>query len=228
MAHGGVLRLARGLLVVATLTLLPVIVLRWLPPPVTAFMVERWVSDLAGRRPPVSIAYDWTPWSRIAPAARLAVVAAEDQRFPTHHGFDVEAIRRALGEDRSRMRGASTITQQTARNLFLWPGRSWVRKALEAYLATALELVWPKRRILEVYLNVAELGDGVYGVEAASRRFYGKPAVRLTRSEAARLAAVLPDPKTLRVDRPSPYVLARARRIEAQMAQLGTAHLDGL
>jgi monofunctional biosynthetic peptidoglycan transglycosylase len=125
-------------------------------------------------------------------------------------------------------RGASTITQQVARKHCLWSGRSWVRKGLEAGAAMLLELGWPKRRILEVYLNVAEFGDGVYGVEAASRRFFHKPAAALTRREAALLAAVLPNPKALRVERPSAFVLVRARRIETQMARLGPGYLAGL
>jgi monofunctional biosynthetic peptidoglycan transglycosylase len=218
-------RTAMGLL---ALGMVPVLVLRWVPPLATSFMVGRWVDGAIGRRPAVSIQYDWTPWPRIAPAMKLAVVAAEDQRFPTHYGFDLGAIRHAIEEPRVAPRGASTITQQVARNLFLWSGRSWVRKGLEAGAAMLLELGWPKRRILEVYLNVAEFGDGVYGVEAASRRFFHKPAAALTRREAALLAAVLPNPKALRVERPSAFVLVRARRIETQMARLGPGYLAGL
>ena len=191
-------------------------------------MVERWLATRLGAGPPVAIRYEWTPWRDIAPAMRLAVVAAEDQRFPSHHGIDVAALRHALREARAAPRGASTITQQVARNLFLWPGRSWVRKALEAYFALAIEALWPKRRILEVYLNTAELGDGVYGVGAASARFFHTTPARLTRDEAARLAAVLPSPRRRRPDAPSPGVLARARWIERQMARLGPAYLAGL
>lgn len=208
--------------------MLPVFLLRWVPPLGTPFMLGRWLDGVLGRRPAVPIEYVWVSWSRIAPVAALAVVAAEDQRFPVHHGFDLNAIREALAEQRARPRGASTISQQTARNLFLWPGRSWLRKALEAYVTLLIEACWPKRRILEVYLNVAEFGDGVYGVEAASRRFFGHPASRLTRHEAALLAAVLPNPKGRRVARPSAYVAARARRIEAEMARLGPAYLASL
>jgi monofunctional biosynthetic peptidoglycan transglycosylase len=208
--------------------LLLVVLLRWAPPPTSAFMVGRWAAGVLGREPPVRITYDWVPWNAIAPAARLAVVAAEDQRFPTHRGFDFDAIQRAMKEQRANTRGASTITQQTARNLFLWSGRSWVRKALEASLTVLLELCWPKRRILEVYLNVAEFGDGVYGIEAASRRFFGKPAARLGAAEAALLAAVLPNPKRWRADRPSTFVLTRAHRLQRQMAQLGSGYLASL
>jgi monofunctional biosynthetic peptidoglycan transglycosylase len=214
------LLLARAALGALALSLAPILLLRWIPPVGTPFMLGRWIDGTLGRRPAVSIRYDWVPWQAIAPTARLAVVAAEDQRFPTHHGFDVGAIRQALREGRETPRGASTITQQLARNLFLWSGRSWLRKALEAYATVLLEACWPKRRILEVYLNVAEFGDGVYGVEAASRAFFHHSAARLTRREAALLAAVLPDPKRRHVRQPSAAVLARARWIEGQMDHL--------
>ena len=167
--------------------------------------------------------YRWTDWDQIAPYAALAVIAAEDQQFLDHHGFDVEAIRVALGDvgRGERLRGASTISQQTVKNLFLWPGRSVVRKALEAWLTVLIELSWSKRRILEVYLNVAEFGVGVFGITAASERFFGKRPADLGADEAARLAAVLPNPAVLHVERPSTYVQARQSWIRAQMAQLG-------
>ena len=220
--------LVRGACAAIVASVLPVLLLRWIPPLATPFMIGRWLDGLIGRRPSVDVEYDWVPWTRIAPAAPLAVVAAEDQRFPTHYGFDVGAIRTAWRERGTRMRGASTITQQTARNLFLWSGRSWPRKALEAYATLLIEACWPKRRILEVYLNVAEFGDGVYGVEAASRRFFGHDAARLSRHEAALLAAVLPDPKNLRAARPSAFVEARAGHIESQMVHLGPTYLASL
>jgi monofunctional biosynthetic peptidoglycan transglycosylase len=220
--------LARGACAAIAASVLPVLLLRWIPPLATPFMLGRWLDGVIGRAPAVAIDYAWVPWTRIAPAAPLAVVAAEDQRFPTHYGFDVGAIQKALNERRAEPRGASTITQQTARNLFLWSGRSWPRKALEAYLTLLIEACWPKRRILEVYLNVAEFGDGVYGVEAASRRFFGHGAAQLTRHEAALLAAVLPDPKDRRAAAPSAFVAAQARHIEAQMAHLGPSYLARL
>jgi monofunctional biosynthetic peptidoglycan transglycosylase len=153
----------------------------------------------------------------------LAVVAAEDQKFPQHWGFDFESIVDAVEEQgvRGRLRGASTITQQVARNLFLWQGRSYLRKALEAYFTVLLELCWPKRRILEVYLNIAEFGEGRYGVGAAARAFFGKPPNELQTSEASLLAAVLPNPVRFRVRDPSAYVRHRAAWIESQMAKLG-------
>jgi monofunctional biosynthetic peptidoglycan transglycosylase len=159
--------------------------------------------------------YQWNDWPALGSAAALAVMAAEDQKFPDHHGFDVTAIQGALVDrlDGQTLRGASTITQQVAKNLFLWPGRSLVRKAFEAWLTAIIELSWPKRRILEVYLNIAEFGPGVYGVPAASRIYFAKRPAQLTDSEAALLAAVLPNPTQLRVDQPTDYVRERQRWI---------------
>ena len=202
--------------------LVVVLLLRWIPPPTTAFMVRsaQAHADAAGS---TGTGYRWTAWDDIAPYAGLAVIAAEDQRFPDHNGFDVDAIRAALEDARQgeRLRGASTISQQTVKNLFLWPGRSLVRKGLEAGLTLLVELCWSKRRILEVYLNVAEFGDGLFGITAASERFFGKRPADLRADEAARLAAVLPNPARLRADRPSRYVRARQRWIRNQMDRLG-------
>jgi monofunctional biosynthetic peptidoglycan transglycosylase len=153
----------------------------------------------------------------------IAVVAAEDQRFPQHHGFDFDSIAGALEERlaRGRVRGASTISQQLAKNLFLWPGRSWFRKAVEAYFTSVIELAWPKRRILEVYLNVAQFGPCIFGIGAASEQFFAKPASSLNPREAALLAAVLPNPVRLRADRPPPHVRQRAAWVRDQVARLG-------
>ncbi len=167
----------------------------------------------------------------ISPNAALAVIAAEDQHFPDHYGFDFAAIQDALDDqdEGKPLRGASTISQQVAKNLFLWSGRSLVRKGLEVWFTALLELLWSKERILEVYLNIAEFGDSTFGVEAASRRFFNKSASRLTAIEAARLAAVLPNPLRYRADKPSAYVLKRQRWIERQMRQLGgVTYLDRL
>ena len=157
-------------------------------------------------------------------------MASEDQKFPDHHGFDVEAIDKAMeyNQTHRRMRGASTISQQTAKNLFLWSGRSYLRKGLEAYYTVLLETLWPKRRILEMYLNLAQFGPDVYGVEEASRRYFGKPAARLDAHEAAILAAVLPNPVRMHAGRPSDYVEGRANEVEEQMRLLGADYLDGL
>jgi monofunctional biosynthetic peptidoglycan transglycosylase len=151
------------------------------------------------------------------------MVAGEDQKFPFHHGFDFDSIQDAMdaADEGRRLRGASTISQQTAKNLFLWNGRSFVRKGLEAYFTVLIELTWPKQRILEVYLNIAELGDGIYGVGAASDAFFRMPPSRLGPAQAARLAAVLPSPRRFHADRPTAYVQARANWIQQQMAQLG-------
>ncbi|HEY0179988.1 MAG TPA: monofunctional biosynthetic peptidoglycan transglycosylase, partial [Dokdonella sp.] len=184
---------------------------------------EDWLrARLAGEHS-YTLHYRWTSWQRVAPTLPIALVAAEDQKFPFHHGFDLDAIQSALADadDGERLRGASTISQQVAKNLFLWNGRSFVRKGLEAYFTVLIEALWPKRRILEVYLNVAEFGDGVFGAAAASERFFGTAPAQLDAHRAALLAAVLPNPRRLRVDRPSAYVLRRAAWIERQAAQLG-------
>ncbi|MFH1864536.1 MAG: monofunctional biosynthetic peptidoglycan transglycosylase, partial [Candidatus Eisenbacteria bacterium] len=169
-------------------------------------------------------------WENMPQSARLAVVAAEDQKFPTHHGFDLEAISEAWADYQNgdRLRGGSTISQQVARNLFLMRGGGFFRKGLEAYYTVLIETLWPKRRILEVYLNVAEFGDGVYGIEAASRRFFGKPPARLTSHESSLLASVLPSPRRLHAEHPSEYVLRRAGTIRGLMSQLGPSHLTSL
>jgi len=215
-----------GLVLVGLLVGYPVaalLLLRWVPPLTTAFIAQKQVAAWATGDREFRLGYRWTPMREISPYAGLAVVASEDQKFPRHSGFDVEAIEDAL-EDRERgrrVRGASTISQQVAKNLFLWPGRSFVRKGLEAYLTVLIEALWPKRRILEVYLNIAEMGPGTFGVGAASRRFFGKEPRALTPGEAALLAAVLPNPRRLHADRPSTYVRSRAGWIRRQMDQLG-------
>lgn len=169
------------------------------------------------------IHYTWVAYEAMAPDLALAVVAAEDQKFPHHHGFDMVAIRSALQESAQGrpLRGASTISQQVSKNLFLWPGRNFFRKGLEAWFTLLIELVWPKQRILEVYLNIVELGQLTFGVEAASQRFFGKPASQLNRQEAALLAAVLPNPLLYPVNAPSQYVRKRQAWILEQMRRLG-------
>lgn len=190
------------------------------PPPVTLLMLAR-LAEGEG------LDYRWRPIDRISPRLVEAVIAAEDARFCRHAGFDLEAIERAMQDNRRgrRLRGGSTLSQQTAKNVFLWPGRGWARKGLEAGYTVLVELVWPKRRILEVYLNVAEWGPGVYGAEAAARRWFGKGADELSAAEAARLAALLPSPRRYDAARPGPYVRRRAGQIEAAM---GTVRRDGL
>jgi monofunctional biosynthetic peptidoglycan transglycosylase len=217
-----IVAVAAALGVLLAASVLATLLLRWIPPFCSALMVERHVSAILGGRK-YSATYEWVRWSRIAPAAPLAVIAAEDQRFAEHNGFDMESIQDALEDQQRgrRLRGASTISQQVAKNMFLWPGRSWVRKGLEAYFTVLIETLWPKRRILEVYLNVAEMGDGIFGIEAASQRYFRKPASRLTPDEAALLAAVLPNPHRLRASRPSAFVQERREWVRRQMDQLG-------
>ena len=195
-----------------------------MPVPFSAVMVERqlgaWLSGDFGY-----VAHsDWVSMDEISPWMGLAVIAAEDQKFPEHWGFDVSAIEKALAHNErneNRIRGASTLSQQTAKNLFLWDGRSWVRKGLEAGLTLGMETVWSKKRILTVYLNIAEFGDGIFGVEAAAQRYFHKPASRLSMSEAALLAAVLPNPLRFKANAPSGYVRSRQAWIIRQMRQLG-------
>jgi monofunctional biosynthetic peptidoglycan transglycosylase len=201
-----------------------VLPLRWLAPPWTAMMVEQ-------PGPLSAVRYAWVDRRAIAATAATAVIAAEDQKFLEHHGFDFDSINRALEdhEDGDALRGASTISQQVAKNVFLWPGRSFVRKGIEAYLTVLLELFCSKQRILELYLNVAELGPGVFGVEAAARRYFGAPAAALSAPQAALLAAVLPNPRRLRVDKPSAYVRGRQAWVLAQMRVLeARGHYRGL
>ena len=202
-------------LAVVLLSMLLTLPLRWLDPTTTSFMLQ----DDSGRIP---VMYEWRSRDAIGDTAALAVVAAEDQRFATHWGIDLKSIHDALGSASGggRLRGASTITQQLAKNLYLWSGRSLLRKGLEAWLALNLELYLPKKRILELYLNVIELGPGVYGVPAASRFYFGKSPASLTSDEAALLAAVLPNPHRFRVDRPSDYVRERQAWILGHLQRL--------
>lgn len=192
---------------------------RWLPLPTTAFMLNRHVQDLYSESPFQAIDQRWVGAGRIAPAAYQAVIAAEDQRFFEHAGFDFHSIKLAAANyfDGRRLRGASTISQQVAKNVFLTPSKSFVRKAFEVWFTILLETFWSKERILTVYLNVAEFGDHLFGIEAASRRYFGIPASRLSRAQAALLAATLPNPLRLKAQRPSAYVQARQRWILRQM-----------
>ncbi|BDH44429.1 monofunctional biosynthetic peptidoglycan transglycosylase [Salmonella enterica subsp. enterica serovar Choleraesuis] len=196
----------------------------FMPVPFSAVMAERQLSAwFAGDFSYIAHS-DWVSMDEISPWMPLAAIAGEDQKFPEHWGFDLDSIGKALdydGNNKIRMRGASTLSQQTAKNLFLWDGRSWVRKGLEAGITLAMEGIWTKRRILTVYLNIAEFGDGIFGVEAAARHYFHKPAKRLTQSEAAMLAAVLPNPIRFRANAPTSYVRARQQWILRQMHQLG-------
>ncbi len=201
------------------LSLLLVLPLRWVPPVTTSFMVQS-VFDRGFGKP---YYYTWQAYPAISANMALAAIAAEDQRFPTHHGFDIEEMRNAVAdrENGASLRGASTISQQVAKNLYLWPGQSFIRKGLEAWFTVLMEALWGKPRILEVYLNVAQFGDHIFGVEAASRIFFGIAASQLSAADSALLAAVLPGPELYHVDRPSHTVLQRQDWILTQMSQLG-------
>jgi len=217
--RGAILRFLRLMsaliLLMLVLSVAGTLPFRWMPPPTTAFMLQ----DQSGRVP---VLYEWTDWPLLGTNAAMAVVAAEDQKFADHLGFDLESIQDAVAThgDGGPLRGASTITQQVAKNLYLWPGRSFVRKGIEAWFTTLIELFWPKQRILEVYLNVAEFGPGLYGVPAASRVYFEKTPATLSRSEAALLAAVLPNPRRLDASRPSAYVRERQHWIERHMQRM--------
>ena len=217
------LKVLLGLLLFSVLLVLS---LRVLNPPTWAWQWHRAIFSPAGY--PAQSQHQWVPIQQIARPMQLAVIAAEDQHFPNHYGFDLNAIKAAFvhNENNRAIRGASTISQQTAKNLFLWPSRSYLRKGAEAWLTLLMETLLGKERILELYLNIVEFGPGIYGVEAASRRFYGKPAQQLNWNESARLAAVLPNPWQYRAQPPSPYVAERSRWILRQMGQLGYVTLN--
>lgn len=204
-------------------TLLTVLALRWLDPPTSTFMMSARMDALADGDRKYRTRYEWVDYSRISSNAAIAVIAAEDQRFAEHVGFDLKSIDESVRQHQrgKALRGASTISQQVAKNLFLWKDPSFVRKGFEAYFTILIETLWPKQRILEMYLNIAEFGRGIYGVGAASRYFFGKPAAHLTPSEGALLAAVLPNPRRLSVHSPSAYVRQRQDWILWQMRALG-------
>ncbi|HEX5160586.1 MAG TPA: monofunctional biosynthetic peptidoglycan transglycosylase [Steroidobacteraceae bacterium] len=225
---------ATGLVAAFLATALPVVAMRWMDPWYSAFMLDAALDASRQGKAKYKTDYRWVDLEQISPHAAVAVIASEDQLFPYHTGFDFKSIREAIRANerqatrkRPRLRGGSTITQQVAKNLFLWSGRSYLRKGLEAYFTLLIEISWPKERILEVYLNVAQFGDGVYGVEAAAQRYWRKPASQLDRWEAATLAAVLPNPIRLHANAPSPYVQLRRDQILAQMRGLGGASYLG-
>lgn len=204
-------------------TVVQVATLRFIDPPVSAFMVSRQLEAWGEGDWGFRIAYDWRDLDEISPHVPLAMVASEDQNFAEHFGFDIKAIEKARKNNARgrKVRGASTISQQTAKNLFLWSGRSWVRKGVEAWYTLLIEAMWPKHRIIEVYANIAEFGDGVYGAQAAARTYFRKDASRLSVAEAARMAAVLPSPRRYSITRPGPYVQRRTNAIQRQMRNIG-------
>ena len=213
------------------LSIVQVALLRFIDPPFSTVMAARQLEQWGSGNWDYRIHYQWRDLQQMAPSLPISLVAAEDQRFPDHNGFDLQAIEKARDHNArgGRLRGASTISQQTAKNLFLWSGRSWFRKGLEAYYTLLMETLWPKTRILEVYVNVAEFGDGIYGAQAAAKRHFGKDAGRLSAGESARLAATLPSPRRYSASRPGPYVQRRAQWIQRNARQIGgEAYLEAL
>lgn len=204
-------------------SLLLVVLFKWVPVPFTPLMAIRYFEH-----PEEEIHHEWVPMEEISPNLQLAVVASEDQNFMNHDGFDYEAIKKAIEENkgRKRSRGASTISQQTAKNVFLWPGRSWLRKGVEVYFTFLIEIFWSKERILEVYLNSIEMGKSVYGARAAAQVWFNKPASKLTPYEAAAIAALLPNPREYRANPPSGYIQGRKTWIVRQMNNLGRLKFD--
>ena len=201
-----------------------VLLFRFVHPPLSMFMVDQKIASMAGSGNGFHIRYQWVDLKDISPFMPLAVMASEDQGFSRHFGFDFSAIFKAIknniGHPR-HIRGASTLSQQTAKNLFLWPERSYLRKGLEAWFTVLIELFWPKKRIIEVYLNIAEFGEGIYGVSAASQSFFNRPPKKMTPIQASLLAAVLPSPRKYNAGEPSPFVYERSEWIEEQMEQMG-------
>lgn len=205
-----------GLLVISVAS---VVMYRYVPVYITPLMVSRTTGQILVNKS-IRFEHRWVPLQAISPELALAVICSEDQNFPNHYGIDIEAITRAVKEsanNRKRLRGASTITQQTAKNVFLWPGRSWIRKGMEFYFTLLIELLWNKERILEVYLNSIEMGDGIYGAEAAAEHYFKTSARKLNRHQSAALAAILPNPLKYRVQPQTPYIRARVTWILTQM-----------
>lgn len=207
-------------LLIALFPVICVLTTTLIPPPATILMLQRLAAG-------DGMDYRWRSLNGISPNLVYAAIAAEDARFCEHRGFDMEAIQQAMdhNEDGGRVRGGSTISQQTAKNVFLWPQRSWIRKGLEAGYTVLIETIWGKRRIMEVYLNVAETGPGVYGAEAGARHWFGVSAADLTPQQAARLAAILPSPRRYKAAPPGPYVRRRAARIQANARVVRTGGL---
>jgi monofunctional biosynthetic peptidoglycan transglycosylase len=208
----------RTLLTFFILSILSVVVYRWVPVPITPLMLIRDVEQFKNGQG-IIMEHDWVPLEDISPKLQLAVVCSEDQNYLKHFGFDIGAIKKAIAENQKgkRIRGGSTITQQTAKNVFLWQGRSYLRKALEAWFTLLIEVFWSKERIMEVYLNSIEMGNGIYGAEAASQHWFHKSAKKLTKDEAAAIAAILPNPIRLKANPANSYISNRKAWIKQQM-----------
>jgi monofunctional biosynthetic peptidoglycan transglycosylase len=204
--------------------------LRWFPPFTTPLMLMRVTGKSDPQYQISGISSQWINYSRLSSNMKLAVITSEDQRFSTHSGFDYEAIEKAIKHNRrsKRVRGASTISQQVAKNVFLWPGRSYLRKGLEVYFTVMIEALWPKERILEMYLNVIETGNGVFGVQAAARKYFHEDASALSPAQAALIAAVLPNPRLYNAAKPSSYIRHKQAWIQREMKEIGKEYLDEL
>lgn len=199
-----------------------IVVLKWINPPFTITQVQQGFEQGKFKR-------DYISYDEMGRNIKLAVIGSEDQKFPVHNGFDMDGIQEAIEKNKEgkKLRGGSTISQQVAKNVFLWQGRSWLRKGLEVYFTFMIEKIWGKQRILEMYLNTSEMGIGVFGVEAASEYYFNKPAKDLTKNEAARIAAALPLPRKYNVNPPSPFISRRASHIERQMRNIqGSSDLE--
>lgn len=216
----------KAVLIFLIASVVSVVIFRFVPIPLTPLMLIRAISQVIDGKD-IVVKKDWEEISNISESLPLAVIAAEDQLFLSHHGFDFQSIEKAWESNgkKRKIRGASTISQQVAKNVFLWPGRSYVRKAFEAYFTVLIELFWSKERIMEVYLNVAEMGDGVYGMEAASLKYFKKSSIKITSGQAALLAAVLPNPRRWSPAAPTPYIRKRQAWILRNMNNLGKVEL---
>lgn len=209
-------------LIFIILSIIGILLLRWINPITSSIMIQRQIAALIDGNFQL-VKYSWVNYNNVSPELTISIVAAEDQNFPNHHGFDFEQIEKALEQHRRgrRLRGASTITQQVAKNLFLWEGKSFFRKGIEAYFTVLIELLWSKKRILEVHINIAEMGDLIFGVNEASKIYFKKSPDKLTRSQSALLAAILPSPLRYSAVRPSSYVYGRQAWIIRQVNSLG-------
>ncbi|WP_138430860.1 monofunctional biosynthetic peptidoglycan transglycosylase [Fodinibius saliphilus] len=216
--------LLRTVITIFFLSIFIVLLLRWITPPSTSFIVQRQYKAWQNGHP-LELQHQWVSMENISPHLKMAAISSEDQRFSDHWGLDINSIQKAIKEQKNGedLRGASTITQQVAKNLFLWSDRSYLRKSIEAYLAIVIELLWPKKRILEVYLNIVEFGDGIYGAEAAAKRYFNKPAAQLSKWESAYMVTALPAPKRYNLDYPSDYMLSRSAWVMRYMDFLGNA-----
>ncbi len=223
-----IIRIIAGFIIISSLI---VLLFRWVNPLTSSFMMQRSVSAWWNGEDQFELYYEWTSWDDMSSHIKMAAIASEDQNFANHWGIDFASVQEALEEyERGQgLRGASTITQQTAKNLFLWPNQSYVRKGIEAYFSLLIELFWPKKRILEVYLNIAEFGDGIYGVESAADRYFYTTAARLSKSQSALMVTALPAPKRYNLASPSGYMLSRRDWVMQYMDLLGgTYYLDKL